>query len=367
MTTPAYFNPIVFPVCQLEMKNRIALAPMTNRQRYPDGSLSEAEAGWLLMRAEGGMGMIITAGAFVNEHGRSWAGQIGIHNTKTRDAFLSFTENCKTLRSLPVLQLFHGGSRAMLQDSRPAPSPSGWKNTNGDTVAYAMQGKEVVDTIGDYVQAAIRAKDAGFSGVEIHGAHGYLVHQFLSTKTNLRNDEWGGNSNKRERFLLEIIRQIRQRCGNDFLLGVRLSPEDSHWFYGIDFDACVDLSSRLAEDEGVDYIHISLWDAFKAPDKYPESEPAITHFRKHLKKEVPVMTAGNIWTAADANIVREFGADLLALGRVAIAHPDWARKAENINYSPGRPPFTKQHLKNAGVNPVFIEYMYRWPGFVASD
>ena len=367
MGIPTYLDSLVFPVCQMKVKNRIALAPMTNQQSHADGRLSSAESEWLLMRAEGDMGMIITAGAFVNENGRSWEGQIGIHNTSTRDAFVPFTEKSKALGSLPILQLFHGGSRALAQNGRLSPSPSGWKNSDNQTIAYAMQGKEITAAIDHFIAAAVRAKEAGFSGVEIHGAHGYLVHQFLSTKTNLRNDEWGGSSKKRERFLLEIIRGIRQRCGHDFLLGVRLSPEDSRWFYGIDFDACVDLSSRLAQDEGVDYVHISLWDTFKAPDKYPESEPAISHFRKQIKNGVPLMTAGNIWTSAEAEIAQGFGADLLALGRVAIAHPDWAAQAKDINYAPKRPPFTKRHLKNAGLSPVFIEYMHRWPGFVAAD
>ncbi|MCC5918746.1 MAG: NADH:flavin oxidoreductase [Cryomorphaceae bacterium] len=364
MPTPSFLHDLKFPVSQHNMKNRVALAPMTNQQSHPDGRLSADEERFLSMRVDGGFGMIITAGAFVQENGRSWPGQIGIHSSKTEASFRHFTEYCGQSNCLSVLQLFHGGLRALPFEAKFSPSPSGGKNSKGETIGYQMGEKEIRAAIDNFVHGAIRAQSAGFSGVEIHGAHGYLVHQFLSKTTNTRNDAWGGTGEKRKRFLLEIVRGIREKCGENLTLGVRLSPEDSKWFHGIDFDFCTELSQQLAEEEGVDYIHVSLWDAFKPADKYPNDGPAIGHFKNFVPKAVPIMTAGEIWHSEDAEKVRQYGADILALGRVAIGHPNWVKEAAAPNYQPQKPPFSVAHLRRSGLSPIFIDYMRRWPNFV---
>lgn len=357
-------DPITYPISNITASNRIALAPMTNTQSHSDGRLSHDEADWLKMRVDGGFGTIITAGAYVDRLGKSWDGQIGIHNQATAESFLPLTDSFRKSSSIGVLQLFHGGMRAM-HDANTNLSPSGGTNSRGERIARKMNTQEIHNAIDAYVEAAYRSKQSGFHGVEIHGAHGYLIHQFLSTETNQRKDDWGGNSSNRERFLLSIVRGIRERCGDNFLVGVRLSPEDANWFHGIDFDACIDLSCRLAEDEGVDYIHISLWDAFKAADKYPNEGPAITHFKKALPQNMPLMTAGKVWRGEDAEEIRSYGADIVALGRVAIAHPNWVKEYLNNNdYKPDTPPFSVDYLKKAGLNPAFVEYMKKWKGFV---
>ncbi len=357
---------VTFPICRKSAINRIALAPMTNTQSHLNGCLSADEHHWLRLRAEGGFGTIITAGAYVDEVGKSWNGQIGIHNSDTAKAFAPLIHDFSLKNTLGVLQLFHGGMRAK-HDAASNLSPSGGKNSRGDVIARAMTTNEIRSTIAAHIDAAERAQQIGFTGVEIHAAHGYLIHQFLSTATNHRNDEWGGKTENRNRFLLSILRGIRDRCGDRFLVGVRLSPEDANWFHGIDFDACLDLSCKLAEEESVDYLHISLWDAFKHADKYPNDGPAICHFKQSLPAEVPLMTAGKIWSAEDANTIMGFGADMIALGRVAIAHPTWPRGyAEINNYDPLKPPFTKRYLNDAGLNNDFVTYMTKWKGFVST-
>lgn len=340
---------------------------MTNTQSHDDGRLSDDEAKWLKQRIDGGFGTIITAGAYVDALGKSWNGQIGIHNHATKESFTPLTEAFRKGNSVGIIQLFHGGMRAMY-DKNTNQSPSGGKNSRGETIARKMDIDEIHSAINAHIEAAYRSKQAGFHGVEIHGAHGYLIHQFLSSETNKRTDLWGGSTKHRERFLLQIVRGIREKCGSDFVVGVRLSPEDANWFHGIDFDACLDLSCRLAEDEGVDYIHISLWDAFKAADKYPEKGPAISHFKKALPKITPLMTAGKIWSGQDAKDILSYGADVLALGRVAIAHPNWVNEYLNNDlYNPTKPPFSISHLENAGLNHSFIEYMRKWKGFVGNN
>lgn len=359
------FTPLSFPVCGLEAKNRIALAPMTNCQSHSDGRLSPEEEHWLRLRIKGGTGIIITAGAYVDTKGQSWEGQIGIHNNETRDSFHSFTDTCKVNNCISIMQLFHGGMRAIHTPHNL--SPSGATNSKGETTARSMGVGEIKQSIEHFIRAAERCHKAGFSGIEIHGAHGYLVHQFLSSTTNQRCDDWGGTTAKRERFLLEIIRGIRDRCGKDVLLGVRLSPEDANWFHGIDTDACLDLCERLSHEEHVDYIHVSLWDAFKSTDKHPEKGPAIGLFRNVINPSVPVLTAGKVWTLEDAERVLSMGADGVALGRVAIAHPNWVNNYMlDMHYMPNRPPFTKNELRKSGLSDVFIDYMRKWRGFVTN-
>ncbi len=358
----ALIKPLTFPISQKTIKNRIALAPMTNLQSHPDGSLSKDEYNWLKMRIDGDFGMIITAAAFVQNDGRAWNGQIGLHNDHSADSFGTLCREAEVNQSLSLAQLFHGGLRATAQKLNP--SPSGGTNSKGETIGYAMQIDEIKGCIAAFVESAKRAQRVGFSGVEIHGAHGYLVHQFLSKQTNNRNDEWGGNFINRARFLLEIVRGIRTACGEDFLLGVRLSPEDNQWFHGIEFSEALDLAAQLAEDEKVDYLHISLWDAFKAPDHQPEGIAAITQMRNYVPANTPLITAGKIWSSKDAQKVMELGADIVALGRVAIAHPNWAKEAINSSFNPSAPPFSVDELSKAGLSEVFINYMKRWPNFV---
>jgi 2,4-dienoyl-CoA reductase-like NADH-dependent reductase (Old Yellow Enzyme family) len=360
MTKNKHLEPITFPVSGKLMKNRIALAPMTNVQSHPDGRISAEEQHWLQKRIDGGFGMLITAAAYVQENGKSWNGQIGIHNDEVSESFKKLNSQATQQDCLSIIQLFHGGLRSF----HGGPSPSG-NSEKQNTMGTPMLKSEIRECINHFIAGAKRAKEAGFSGVEIHGAHGYLVHQFLSTATNRRSDEWGGNLQNRARFLLEIIRGVRDTCGKDFVLGVRLSPEDNNWFHGIDFEACLDLSAQLAEEENLDYLHISLWDAFKSPDSSPDTPPAISQFRKWINSAIPIITAGKIWTLEDAHECLKLGADILALGRVAIAHPNWVKDSENEKFQPSYPPFSITHLKNAGLSQPFIEYMKKWKGFIA--
>jgi 2,4-dienoyl-CoA reductase-like NADH-dependent reductase (Old Yellow Enzyme family) len=212
--------------------------------------------------------------------------------------------------------------------------------------------------------AAQRAARAGFDGVELHGAHGYLLHQFLSTATNQRTDAWGGSFDNRAKLLRTILKEIRASVSTSFIVGVRISPEDKYTFKGIDFDESLQLAGLLAED-GADYIHVSPWEASKFPDKYPDSgKPLVTWFREVLPIHTALITAGGIWTVDDAARILAYGADLIALGRVAIGVPSWPSDARKPDFVPLMPPYTPLYLKRADLGDAFIEYMRRWTGFV---
>ena len=117
---------------------------------------------------------------------------------------------------------------------------------------------------------------AGFDGVELHGAHGYLLHQFLSKKTNQRKDEWGGSFENRTRLLRNIARRVRETLPKNFIVGVRLSPEEKIAMPGIDLDEMLELSRLLSEEDGVDFIDISAWEALKRPEKYKSNQAHAT-------------------------------------------------------------------------------------------
>ena len=204
------------------MKNRFMLAPMTNCQSHDDGRLSDEELRWLAMRAEGGFGLTMTCASHVQARGRGFPGQLGIFSDVHVEGLSRLAAAIKRNGSVAVAQLHHAGMRAppALIGSQPV-SPS----DDAETGARALSHDEVVQLREDFIAAALRAERAGFDGVELHGAHGYVLCQFLSPETNRRTDEYGGTLENRSRLLLEILSGIRERCRSDLTVGVRLSPE----------------------------------------------------------------------------------------------------------------------------------------------
>ncbi len=345
-------------------QNRVQLAAMTNQQSHAEGSLSKEEAHFLQLRAQGGFGMITTCAAYVSKQGKAWAGQIGLDSDVFESELSKLALQVKQSQALLIGQLFHGGLRAssVVSGLEKISASNYYKDSILD--ARAMLEAEIESVIEDFVQAALRLERCGFAGVELHGAHGYLIHQFLSKDTNRRTDAWGGNAENRERFLMQIFSRIKKQVSHNFLVGIRLSPEDKLFFKGIDFDESIALAQKL-EAEGADFIHISLWDAFKKPEKYPNSKDlAITHFRKALGNDTCLITAGGIWTPQQAETLLNAGVDIVALGRVALPHPDWPKRAQDPLWQPLNPPFSPEYLQNQGLAPVFVNYMRRWEGFV---
>ena len=198
-------------------------------------------------------------------------------------------------------------------------------------------------------------------GVEIHGAHGYLVCQFLGTETNRREDRWGGSLENRARFLLQIVERIRQVTDDDFLLGVRISPEYDK--IGVLLEDSLDLVDMLVESD-IDFLHISCWDCFTPPAHHDDSRMLTEIFAERLANRLPMITCGAVWSTAQAQEVMDQGADLVAVARSAIGHADWASHLGDSGYEPQRPPFTAEHLLDEGLSEKFVDYMRAWQGFV---
>ena len=364
------FTPFTFTRSGKTTMNRIALAPMTNLQSNIDGTISEAEYNWLIRRAKEGFGIIFTCASHVSADGQGWKGELGIFDDKHIQGLTRLAQGIHKYGSLAIVQIFHGGARSPEKVTGKQPWSASAQSISGSErtieVREANEG-DINNVIEAFTAAAVRAQNAGFDGVELHAAHGYLLHQFLSTFTNHRKDKWGGSFENRIRILLTILTIIRSVVPSEFMVGVRLSPEDMPAFKGIDFDESLQLAEILAA-EGADFIDVSPWDTFKKPDKYPDGkETIIEYFRDRLNIETPIITAGKIWTGTDAERVIDLGADIIALGRSAVGIPDWPSKAFEKDFQPQRPPYSVKHLKEADLSEPFIEYMRRWPDFVEKD
>mgnify|MGYP005849421697 CR=1 FL=1 len=361
------YEPYTFKNSGKQAINRIALAPMTNLQSHADGTLSDDEYRWLVRRAKEGFGTIITCAAHVSLDGQGWEGELGIFDDKHIEGLTRLANGIREHKSLSIVQIFHGGARSPQSVIGQQPwSASAHTMAISKTPVEVREGtiEEIENTIEAFVLAAERAYKAGFDGVELHGAHGYLLHQFMSTETNKRNDEWGGSFENRTKFTRTILQKIKAKLPAEFLVGVRISPEDKYTFKGIDFDESLQFAKLLAED-GADFIHISPWDALKKPEKYLHLDKTmIEYFRAALPADVAIMVAGEIWTGVDAEKAIQLGADFVALGKAAIGIPDFPTKAKDPNFIPQKPPYTIEHLQQADLGKEFIEYMKRWQGFV---
>ena len=204
------------------MKNRFMLAPLTNTQSHPDGTLSDDEFAWLTYRAEGGFGLTMTCAAHVQAAGQGFPGQLGVFGDQHLPGLSRLAAAIKAHGSIASVQLHHAGMRSPKELIGQAPlCPS----EDAETGARALTLPEVEQLRDDFIAAAVRAQTAGFDGVEIHGAHGYVLCQFLSPTINRREDRYGGSPENRARIVREIIDGIRSACHPDFHLGIRLSPE----------------------------------------------------------------------------------------------------------------------------------------------
>lgn len=342
--------------CGKSMKNRFMLAPMTNKQSHEDGTLSDDEYHWLMKRAEGEFGMVMTCAAQIQDNGKSWKGQLAISDDKHIPGHLRLTQGIQSYGSLAVIQLHHGGMRApeeIIGDTPVCPSD------HREPDAIAMSLPEVKEARDNFIQAAIRAQKAGYDGVEVHGAHGYLLTQFLSKDINKREDEYGGSLEHRSRIIFEIVDGIREKCGSEFLLGVRLSTER----FGMELSEMKMLCQQLIDRGQIDFLDISLWDVFK--DSEEEGLSLMAYFSNLNRKAVKLTVAGKISGGEEVNKVMENGYDFVAIGKSAILHHDFPRKViAEPTFRPVNPPVSAAYLEKEGLSPTFIEYMSKWKGFV---
>jgi 2,4-dienoyl-CoA reductase-like NADH-dependent reductase (Old Yellow Enzyme family) len=346
--------PIVAP-------NRVWLAPLTNMQSHPDGTLSDDELGFLAARADGGFGLVETCAAHVAQEGKAWAGELGVHDDAMLPGMTRLASRIHEGGALASVQLFHGGLRASREVSGLPTWSASAHEEPGLVTPRAGTDQDIAGVIEAFASAARRCAAAGFDSVELHGAHGYLLSQFLSTVYNRREDRWGGPLENRARLIREVLRAVRAAAPS-LVLAVRLSPEDFGQAKGIDLDETLEVARWLAA-EGMEVLHLSLWRSALPTKKRPEHH-AVPLFREAVGPHVRIVTAGQIWTREEAEAQLELGADAVALGRAAIANPDWARLVHGAGEL-ARPPLSAEQLRARALSDDFVRYMRNWKGFVA--
>ncbi|RXT06564.1 NADH-dependent flavin oxidoreductase [Ammoniphilus sp. CFH 90114] len=328
------FQPLFQPITLrsgVKIKNRVVMAPMTNFSSHEDGMVSDSEIEYYIRRSKG-VGMVVTACTFVTPNGKGFAGEFAGDRDEMIPSLRRLATAIKEQGALAVLQIFHGG-----RSCPPELVP------NGDTVsasAVAAEGgptpraldeAEVEAIVHAFGETTRRAIEAGYDGVEIHGANGYLIHQFFSPHTNLREDRWGGSLEKRMSFPLAIVEEVKKvvakHAKQPFIVGYRFSPEEMET-PGITMEDTLALVDTLADKE-LDYLHISLMDFWSTPRRGADAaKTRIEHIQEKIADRVPLIGVGNIHTADEALNALQTGVPLIALGRELIMEPDWVEKIE---------------------------------------
>lgn len=344
------------------MKNRFMLAPLTNTQSHKDGRLSDEEFKWLVMRAKGGFGLTMTCAAHVQAIGQGFPGQLGTFSASHEKGLGRLATAIQEHKSLALVQLHHAGMRSPEElIGTPPLCPS----QNTKTGARAMSVEEIEQMIEAFIVAAERVKRCGFDGVQIHGAHGYLLAQFLSASINKREDDYGGCLENRSRVLFAVIEGVRKRCGADFHVGLRLSPER----FGQTLSEAVLIAQRALTSGLLDSLDMSVWDVNKEPEEAEFKGRLLRSYFCDLERgNTRLGLAGKIHSARLAQECLDDGYDFVALGRAAILHHDFPQQVRaNADFEIRALPVTAAYLHEQGLSPAFVTYMSNWDGFVVPD
>ena len=304
------------------IKNRLAVAPMTHYGSQADGLISDQERTFLSNRA-GDMGLFITATTLVQKDGKAFHGQPEATGEHCLDSLKETAQILQQQGAKAILQIHHGGSKAIdeLLDGLDKISAS----TNEAEHAREATAEEVEALIASYAQAADLALRAGFDGVEIHGANGYLIQQFYSAQSNRRNDQWGGSLENRMRFPLAVIdavvavREKHQR--NDFIIGYRFSPEEPG-DDGLTMTETGALIDALVQ-KPLQYLHVSLWEFDKKIRRGGDTAQTRMQFiHERINGKLPLIGVGNLFTADQILAAYETGwAEFIALGKTVMINP----------------------------------------------
>jgi len=321
----------------LEVKNRIIKAPQSTGMSNVDGSVSERLIRHYRELARGGAGLIIVEYAYVDKiASKSAHCQLGICDNEHIPGLAWLADTIKDNGAKAGIQIEHCGRQKFLgtqpiKSSSRIPWPALLERCGRDAIPEELTIDEILDIVEAFGDAAKRAVDAGFDLIEIHGAHGYLLTNFFSPHTNKRNDCYGGSLENRMRIYIQVVRNIREKIGNDFPLTIRLSGTD-YEPDGFPIEDTIQLAKAL-EREGIDAIHVSGGDHHTMIHQVSPMAIPVCHnvwAAEAIKKEVkiPVIASGSITLPRYAeDIIASGKADFVALGRPLWADPYWPQKA----------------------------------------
>ena len=321
----------------LTLKNRIMKAPQSSGMSNMDGTVSERLVRYYRQQAAGGAGMIIVEYAYVDDIGAKSAHcHLGISSNEHIPGLAWLAENIREQGAVPAIQIEHCGRQKFL-GTQPICAPSAipwpklWDQYGVQAVPHVLTIEEIQDIVHAFGDAALRAKQAGFELVEIHGAHGYLLTNFFSPTTNHRTDLYGGSLENRMRIYVEIVRDVRKKVGPDFPVTIRLSGTD-YEPDGFPIEDTIELA-KVLEKEGIDAFHISGGDHHTMIHQVSPMAIDVCHnvwAAEAIKKvvHVPVIASGSITLPEYAEeIIASGKGDFVGLGRPLWADPEWPLKA----------------------------------------
>ncbi|MBA7661485.1 NADH oxidase [subsurface metagenome] len=317
-----------FRIGRMELKNRVVMPPMVTRYAADDGFVTERTRDYYGARARGGAGLIIVEATYVHRQGWAFPDQLGISDDKFVTGMSELVDVVHKHGAKIGIQIHHGGRQTKealggLQPVAPSPLPMA-----GGEMPREMTVEEIAETVAYFAEAAIRAQKAGFDGVELHAAHGYLIDQFLSPTSNKRDDEYGGDLHRRARFLLEIIAAVKEAVGDDYPVWCRMDGKE----YGVEGITLKDAqqTARLAEDAGLAAIHVSAWGPESPTNRTtPTFTPVVIEdLAEGIKKvvSIPVIAVGRITPEDAERLLKEGKADLIAIGKAMLADAEWSNK-----------------------------------------
>ena len=321
------FTPLT--VKGLTFATRIVMPPMANNMAPPDGSVTDRHIGHYAARAGRDVGLVMVEHCYVRRDGRATDRQLGIHDDALVPGLHRLASAIRAQGSLAGVQITHCGSRTTSEviGRRPR-GPSSVVVPGDREVPEPFPVEELAKIIEAFGAAAARAVEAGFDLIEIHGAHGYLLNQFLSPYTNRRTDAYGGNPDNRIRLALEVVAEVRRRVGPDYVLAYRLGSDDM-LEGGLQLANAQWAAPQLV-DQGIDIIDVSGGLLGSRPPHLQGQVGYFVPLAEGIKAvtDVPVCVAGGITNPEYADkIVREGRTDLVGIGRALLADPAWARRA----------------------------------------
>jgi len=329
-----------FKLLNLDLRNRLAVAPMTRVTATPEGLPTEAMQRYYGRFASGGFGLIITEGSFIDEaFSQTYANQPGMATAAHAGAWRPLTAQLQAAGARVVAQLQHSGALSQFNQYNPGQTvaPSAVQPRSLQMPFYRGEGpypipreiteEEIADVVASFGSAAARAvEQAGFDGVEIHGANGYLLDQFLTDHTNRRSDRWGAALPQRLEAAVSTIKAVRASVGASVPVGIRVSQgkvnDFSHKWAGGEQDAETIFGTLAAT--GVDYIHVTEFEAWRPA--FGEQGSTLVQLARRFAKDTTIIANGGLHDASRALEVLDHGADIIALGRGALSNPDWPAK-----------------------------------------
>lgn len=336
-------RPVLSPVELFgrRLRNRLAVAPMTRVSASGDGLATDRMRGYYRNFARGGFAIVITEGTYTDKDAsQGYDRQPGIANRRQAKSWAPIATAISDHGSLAIMQLMHAGALSQRQGPGRIISPSAVRPLGEMMPEYggggpyrmpaAMTATDLAQVRKGFVAAARRARRAGFHGVEIHAANGYLLDQFITDYTNQRDDDYGGSASARIRYPAEIVAAVRDSSPADFLVGVRVSEakvNDFNYRWPGGTTEAVTIFTALA-DAGASYIHVASEGRGFRESIAGTQEPRTTLARRVTG--LPVIANGRLDDPYLADAVIEAGhADLISLGRAALASPDWPARIAN--------------------------------------